>query len=350
MAFQIFFLYAFSSLLAHTSAFYAANTFFYPKGDVAFIVHKNGVFVASVCQHKKGSGMVKDCCIKNFNAFRLQQASSSATDKNEDEKKIEANEEKLGNLVADDEWLGLTMELTELVRLAIVEDVKKQTRDFIGKDNYKVSTPRYIIYVLVVQKNQGRIRLTFLEFLFLLRGQLNKIGDIAKEIDKRVKEEIALFRNKDEYELGDLSIALDKISKDLTCQLTGKDEYEFGDLSREIDSRVKAAVCKFCNKGEGETYQVGDLSREVDRRVKSTIADFTSKGTYEFGDVSREINRRRELWVKEYLGKDDYQFGDITKKAITEFTGKENYEFGDISRKLLDNVFGKRKKGGGEPK
>ena len=117
---------------------------------ISGIVNKNGVFVASVCQHKKGSGMVKDCCIKNFNAFRLQQASSSATDKNEDEKKIEANEEKLGNLVADDEWLGLTMELTELVRLAIVEDVKKQTRDFIGKDNYKVSTPRYIIYVLVV--------------------------------------------------------------------------------------------------------------------------------------------------------------------------------------------------------
>jgi hypothetical protein len=153
MASRIFFLYAFSSLLAHTSAFYVSHTLFspvkktrvYPKGDVAFIVNRNGVFVASVCLHKKGSGMVKDCCIKNFNAFRLQQTSSSATDSNEDDKKIEANEEKLGNLVADDEWLGLTMELTELVRLAIVEDVKKQARDFIGKDNYKVSTPRYTI-------------------------------------------------------------------------------------------------------------------------------------------------------------------------------------------------------------
>ena len=72
----------------------------------------------------------------------------------------EQKKEVVGNLVADDEWQGVTMELTELVRLAILEDVKKNTRDFLGKDDYNV-------------------------------------GDISKEIDGRVKSEVAKIRNKD---------------------------------------------------------------------------------------------------------------------------------------------------------
>lgn len=56
--------------------------------------------------------------------------------------KFESEEEKkqaVGNLVADDEWMGLSMELGELVRVAVVEDLKKNARDFLGKDEYKVS-------------------------------------------------------------------------------------------------------------------------------------------------------------------------------------------------------------------
>lgn len=51
---------------------------------------------------------------------------------------IKKEEEEVGNLVADDEWMGLTMELAELLRVAVIEDVKKTTRDFTGKDQYKV--------------------------------------------------------------------------------------------------------------------------------------------------------------------------------------------------------------------
>lgn len=40
--------------------------------------------------------------------------------------------EAVGNLVEDDEWLGLTMELTELIRLSVIEDVKKNAREFLG--------------------------------------------------------------------------------------------------------------------------------------------------------------------------------------------------------------------------
>ena len=67
----------------------------------------------------------------------------------------------VGNLVADDEWAGISMELAEVVRVAVVEDLKKNARDFLGKDEYKV-------------------------------------GDIAKELDSRVKDEVAKMRGKDE--------------------------------------------------------------------------------------------------------------------------------------------------------
>lgn len=58
--------------------------------------------------------------------------------------------EKVGNLVTDDEWMGLGMELSEIVRCAVLEEVKRNTADFIGKEDYKV-------------------------------------GDVTKEIDSRVK-------------------------------------------------------------------------------------------------------------------------------------------------------------------
>lgn len=77
---------------------------------------------------------------------------TSVSFESEDDKK-----EAVGNLVADDEWMGLSMELGELVRLAVVEDLKRNAREFLGKDEYK-------------------------------------IGDVSKEIDARVKEEVARFR------------------------------------------------------------------------------------------------------------------------------------------------------------
>ena len=47
---------------------------------------------------------------------------------------LSAEEEKeLGNLVANEEWNGLSMELTEVIATAVVEDLKKNSRDFLGK-------------------------------------------------------------------------------------------------------------------------------------------------------------------------------------------------------------------------
>ena len=76
-------------------------------------------------------------------------------------------EEQLGNLVANEEWSGLSMELTEVIATAVVEDLKKNSRDFLAKDDYSV-------------------------------------GDFSKEIDKRVKDEVAKMREKDDYEVSAL--------------------------------------------------------------------------------------------------------------------------------------------------
>jgi hypothetical protein len=217
----------------------------------------------------------------------------------------EEKEEQVGNLVADDEWEGLGMELSELVRVAVIQDLKQNAREFLGKDDYK-------------------------------------IGDLSKEIDSRVKNEVASLRGKDEYELGDFVFALDEMSKSMTEELTGK-PYKAGDLSKEIDSRVKSAVADYCGKDE---YELGDLSTEIDKRVKSRVEEFTGKDEYEFGDITREVNNRRRDWVKDYLGEqaaEQYEFGDITKKAISSFTGKDEYEFGDLTKKLANSLFGKRK-------
>lgn len=215
--------------------------------------------------------------------------------------------EAVGNLVADDEWMGLSMELSEIVRVAVIEDIKSKARDFLGKEDYKV-------------------------------------GDISKEIDSRVKGEVAKMRGKEEYEIGDFVLAMDEMSKSLTEELTGK-PYEPGDLSIELDKRVKSAVANFVGKDE---YEFGDLTREIANRVQNRVEEFTGK-PYEFGDVSRAIEEKRRKWIEGFLGKDaaeNYRFGDITKKALASFTGKDEYEFGDVTKKLLGDIFGKRKRGG----
>lgn len=85
-------------------------------------------------------------------------ASSSGSDAEDeafaaevDQMEQEEKERVVGNLVSNDEWQGLSMELSDLVRMAIVEDLKDKTRDFLGKDDYKM-------------------------------------GDLSKEVDSRVKD------------------------------------------------------------------------------------------------------------------------------------------------------------------
>mmetsp|Transcript_12056 Transcript_12056/g.26106 ORF Transcript_12056/g.26106 Transcript_12056/m.26106 type:complete len:315 (+) Transcript_12056:83-1027(+) len=222
----------------------------------------------------------------------------------------EERKEKIGKMIADDEWLGLAVEMTEAVRAAVVQDVKKKqkavadgvkgkTTEFIGKDQYKV-------------------------------------GDIAKTLDAKVKQEVANLRGKDDYELGDLTIALDKASKDMACKLTGKDDYEAGDLAIHVDGEIKKIVADYCGKDE---YEVGDLTKEITARVTTRVLTFTGKDDYSFGDIVKEVNGRRQAWAKDFLGEEaweNYEFGDIATKAMKDF--KKGYKFGDISKKVAGKV------------
>ena len=85
------------------------------------------------------------CVLSSSSSTRLQESSTDGEDAMAEadaalkSMPVEEQKEKIGNLVADDEWLGLGMEISELVRTAIIEDVKAKTSDFIGKDEYKVS-------------------------------------------------------------------------------------------------------------------------------------------------------------------------------------------------------------------
>jgi hypothetical protein len=210
--------------------------------------------------------------------------------------------EVIGNLVADDEWAGVTMELGELVKKAVIEDIKLKGRDFLGKDEYK-------------------------------------IGDLSKEIDARVKQGVANIRGKSEYEVGDLVITLDEMSKNMTEKLTGK-PYVVGDLSKELDKRVKNAVAKYVGKDQ---YEAGDLTKAVAEKVTTRVDELFAN--YEFGDITREVNQRRKEWVKNFLGDEaaaNYKFGDISKKIATGITGKDEYQFGDVSKKLFGDLFGKK--------
>ncbi len=85
------------------------------------------------------------------------------------------------------------MELAEIIRTAVVEDLKKNSRDFLGKDEYL-------------------------------------LGDFSKEIDSRVKAEVAKIREKDEYEVSFfyiwyifafiiLSVPPDRIGRYAPCEI-----------------------------------------------------------------------------------------------------------------------------------
>jgi hypothetical protein len=142
------------------------------------------------------------CFQTAHNRYNVAPLQSSEENNNEEVAMELSDEEKkaVGNLVADEEWAGLSMELADVVRTAVVEDLKKNSRDFLGKDDYA-------------------------------------IGDFSKEVDRRVKEEVAKMREKDDYELGDLSVVLDGKVKELVCELSGKEEVSI--------------MCKLCRQYYG---------------------------------------------------------------------------------------------------
>ena len=106
-----------------------------------------------------------------------------------------------------------------LFDVTVVEDMKAKARDFLGKDDYE-------------------------------------LGDISKEVDARVKDEVAKMRQKDEYEFGDFCLAMDDLAKSYTEELTGK-PYQPGDLSTYLDASIRSQLGKKVSEFTGkEGYEV----------------------------------------------------------------------------------------------
>mmetsp|Transcript_20202 Transcript_20202/g.57346 ORF Transcript_20202/g.57346 Transcript_20202/m.57346 type:complete len:286 (-) Transcript_20202:341-1198(-) len=232
----------------------------------------------------------------------LVRYSSSLKDSIADFKFASAEERKkvIDDLVADDEWNGFGMELSENVRKTIVEDIEK----FTG--------------------NSG-----------------HEMGDITREVDQRVKDQVKTMREKGETGLDDLVQAMDETSKSIKKEITGKTD-EAEELSESIEKSIKDTVDKFT----GKVYEVGDIAKSIDSRVKDKASEFIDNAEHEFSDVAKEIEERRQKWAKEYLGDDaaaNYKFGDITKNALSNWTGKDHVEFEDITDKLFGGLTSEKK-------
>ena len=79
--------------------------------------------------------------ISSLGAAEIKEEVSSSPEDSSDVETVEAivlsaeEEKELGNLVANEEWSGLSMELTEVIATAVVEDLKKNSRDFLGEES-----------------------------------------------------------------------------------------------------------------------------------------------------------------------------------------------------------------------
>ncbi|KOO27505.1 had-superfamily subfamily iia [Chrysochromulina tobinii] len=159
-----------------------------------------------------------------------------------------AEDEKIGNVVENDEWLGLATELAIVFQSAVRESINANVADFIGKDDYK-------------------------------------LGDVSKEADARIKGMVADLRGKDEYELGYLSIALDTLVKEEVWKMTGKEKYEFGDLSTVLDTRVKRTVADFCGKVQRSSKSLPDLAelKAAEKQASIVLGAAAAKEAKEVG-------------------------------------------------------------------
>jgi hypothetical protein len=186
------------------------------------------------------------------------------------------SEETLTALVADDEYLPLTLELSGLVR----ELVTSKVRAFTDKPTYS-------------------------------------LGDLSIEIDRRIKAEVATLRKKDDYEIGDLTLALDEMAKGEVARWAGKAEYETGDISREIARRTTHAVYQFAGEAGSDSLRA-EIARR-NERIAERVREFTGKPDYQLGDIARELSRRRKSFLAEHVGDDGYQLGEISRSRLRKW-------------------------------
>lgn len=175
---------------------------------------------------------------------------------------IDVDFEEIEEMVEDDEWIGFTVQLSQAVREVVMEAL-----DTMKDDMYKAEK-------------------------------------VTKQVDARIKAEVARWRGKESYEIGDFVKAISEACQTIIEDVTGsKPMKQLGEFTTKVDTKVKKAAADFCHKDE---YSPGDVTKEIAGRVKKGVLEFTGKPTYQIGDISREIRNRREQWIKENLEKDPH--------------------------------------------
>lgn len=143
--------------------------------------------------------------------------------------------EAVATLVDDDEWNGVTMELTSAVSKTVISSLRRHAKDFLGgKEEYHV-------------------------------------GDITREIDTRMKNAVANLRGKENYEIGDLVAYVTEKSIAVAEQKTGAKLDKYKEISDSIDKQVKTTVASYVGE---ENYKSGALAKAVATKVKTRVADF----------------------------------------------------------------------------
>jgi hypothetical protein len=206
-----------------------------------------------------------------------------------------------------------------------------------------------------------------------------RFGDLTRGALKKVKGDVDLTRgalknikgdsDNDDDDGGTKSDTINTTTNTLTPG-TKKSSYKFGDISKWLDKKAKDDIGKFTNKQDGDAYQFGDISKELIRRLRD--GEYTRDDLFLFIkvvatigmnltpvarilpvkvllqllNVSLEANIAQRVGdkmissltneidsrMKEFVtGNREYQLGDYTSNIISKWTGKEKYEFGDLT-------------------
>jgi hypothetical protein len=126
-------------------------------------------------------------------------------------------------------------------------------------------------------------------------------ADLEKEIERRVREELAKTQAEDGDEPGNFAGML------------GPDAWE--------------AVRQASEGKDDDDAEVKGLYAEIDRRVKKEVAKMNRKEEYQKGDLKGALAKGAESAVLMYTGKESYAFGDITMKTM------EHYKRNSVKKK-----------------
>jgi len=133
-----------------------------------------------------------------------------------------------------------------------------------------------------------------------------------------VKDQVAAFANKEEYEFGD-------VSKEIVRRVAERD-FTWGDMVMLLKVLLSFGV------GFSPIASFLPMKFLIDLLNYSIYADV---GDRFVGAVTMEVDKKMK---KAFTGDPDYQVGDLAKRAVLGYLDKDEYKFGDVTKKVLESI------------